>query len=172
MKPKPQGQSPSLLRQSPSHEGKPDPRGATAAPLPLRHCRCATAGLCHCSCQCRCCCCLCPCATMPMAAALLHQCAAADVATAACPPSCKGEAQAVRSCPCTAVAVPLPAVPLQLPLPLLLLLLPLPLCHYAAGRCAAAPICHHRCRMVHTNVGHQVMLITLSKGYFCTKFYT
>ena len=25
--------------------------------------------------------------------------------------------------------------------------------------------------VVHTNVGHQVTLITLSKGYFCTKFY-
>jgi hypothetical protein len=25
--------------------------------------------------------------------------------------------------------------------------------------------------MVHANVGHKVMLITLSKGYFCTNFY-
>ncbi len=25
--------------------------------------------------------------------------------------------------------------------------------------------------MVHTNVGHKIMLITLSKGYFCTNFY-
>jgi hypothetical protein len=25
--------------------------------------------------------------------------------------------------------------------------------------------------MVHANVGHEAMLITLSKGYFCTNFY-
>jgi hypothetical protein len=25
--------------------------------------------------------------------------------------------------------------------------------------------------MVHANVGHEVTLITLSKGYFCTNFY-
>jgi hypothetical protein len=25
--------------------------------------------------------------------------------------------------------------------------------------------------MVHTNVGHEVMLMTLSKGYFCINFY-
>ena len=68
-----------------------------------------------------------------------------------CHPRCADAATAapLRQCcrccrPCATAAAPLPDVPLQLLLQLLLL--PLPLRRYAAGLCAAAPMCRQRCR--------------------------
>ena len=74
---------------------------------PLRRCRCTAA---RCATAAAAAVATAATATASLCCWLLRQCAATDAATAACPPSCEGKAQATRGRPCTAAAAPLPAV--------------------------------------------------------------